>query len=40
MDQQNNDEREGHKISQKKNQKKPKTKQKLKKILFHFTKLY
>ena len=38
MDQQNNDEREGHKISQKKNQK-TKTKQKLKKILFHFTKL-
>ena len=35
MDQQNN---EKDIISQK-NQKKPKTKQKLKKILFHFTKL-
>ena len=41
MDQQNNDEREGHKISQKKNQKKTKKRNKnLKKILFHFTKLY
>ena len=40
MDQQNNDEREGHKISQKKKKTKKKTKKKLKKILFHFTKLY
>ena len=36
MDQQNNDEREGHKISQKKNQEKTKKKTKIKKNSFSF----